>query len=255
VIIGSPEAAAGLETWRGMVESGAAPQAVLQYKEDESHASFLNGEAVFIRNWPYMYSLAGTTDFPKVKPEQVDIAPIPVDEPGNQSYSTLGGWNFLINATSDKQDQAWEFIKFMVAPEQLIFHAVEGSFLPTRENLYDEPKVLDKVPVARLGKEAIIQNSTARPVSPYYSDVSLELAAGFNSALEGDAPPRRRERPSRERSRASSSRASRPARRPTDTQPRADRAPVQGGPICSRTNPEKLPAKRRYSPASAFIGR
>jgi multiple sugar transport system substrate-binding protein len=45
------------------------------------------------------------------------------------------------------------------------------------------------VPVARLGKEAIIQNSTARPVTPFYSDISLELAAGFNSTLAGDTPP------------------------------------------------------------------
>jgi len=189
VIIDSPGSVAGLATWRGMVESGAAPQAVLQYKEDESHSSFLNGEAVFIRNWPYMYSLAGSEDYPDVKPEQVGIAPIPVAEEGGQSSSTLGGWNFLINAASDKQDQAWEFIQFMVAPEQLIFHAVEGSFLPTRKNLYNEPQVTDKVPVARLGKEAIIQNSTARPVSPVYSDVSLELAAQFNAALSGDVSP------------------------------------------------------------------
>ncbi|HZF58758.1 MAG TPA: extracellular solute-binding protein, partial [Rubrobacter sp.] len=41
VIIDSPEAAAGLATWRSMIESGASPQAVLQYKEDESHATFL----------------------------------------------------------------------------------------------------------------------------------------------------------------------------------------------------------------------
>jgi multiple sugar transport system substrate-binding protein len=189
VIIDSPGSVAGLATWRGMVESGAAPQAVLQYKEDESHSSFLNGEAVFIRNWPYMYSLAGSEDYPDVKQDQLGIAPIPVAEEGGQSSSTLGGWNFLINAASDKQDQAWEFIKFMVAPEQLIFHAVEGSFLPTRKSLYDDPQVTDKVPVARLGKEAIIQNSTARPVSPVYSDVSLELAAQFNAALSGDVSP------------------------------------------------------------------
>ncbi|MDP9486370.1 MAG: ABC transporter substrate-binding protein [Actinomycetota bacterium] len=188
VIIDSPESAAGLATYRSMVESGAAPQAVLQYKEDESHSSFLNGEAVFIRNWPYMYSLAGSTDYPDVKPEQLGVAPLPVD-PGNQSSSTLGGWNFLINATSDKQDQAWEFIRFMTSPEQQKFKAVEGSFLPTRQSLYNDPEVTDNVPVARLGKEAIIENSTARPVSPFYSDVSLELAAGFNSALAGDTSP------------------------------------------------------------------
>jgi multiple sugar transport system substrate-binding protein len=89
---------------------------VLQYLEDESAASFLSDEAVFIRNWPYMYALAGTSDYPKVKPDQLGIAPIPVDEPGNPSYSTLGGWTFLINATSERQDEAWEFIEWITAP-------------------------------------------------------------------------------------------------------------------------------------------
>jgi multiple sugar transport system substrate-binding protein len=77
----------------------------------------------------------------------------------------------------------------MTAPEQLIFNAKAGSKLPPREPLYEEPEVLDNVPVARLGKEAIIQNSEARPVTPYYSDISLELAAGFNATLAGDTPP------------------------------------------------------------------
>jgi multiple sugar transport system substrate-binding protein len=189
VIIDSPGSVAGLATWRSMVESGVAPQAVLQYKEDESMAPFLNDEAVFIRNWPFLYALFGTPDYPKVKPEQVGIAPIPVAERGGRSYSTLGGWNFLINAASDKQDQAWEVIRFMTAPEQLITNAKLGSKLPTRQSLYEEPEVTDNVPVARLGKEAIIQNSTPRPVSPFYSDISLELAAGFNATLSGDTSP------------------------------------------------------------------
>jgi multiple sugar transport system substrate-binding protein len=40
-----------------------------------------------------------------------------------------------------------------------------------------------------LGKEAIIENSTPRPVSPYYSDMSLKLAEQFNGALAGDVTP------------------------------------------------------------------
>ena len=111
VIIESSGSVNGLATWRETIESGVSPQAVLQYLEDESAASFLNGESVFIRNWPYMYSLPGTSGYPKLKQEQLGIAPIPVDKPGNQSYSTLGGWNFLINATSERQDEAWEFIR------------------------------------------------------------------------------------------------------------------------------------------------
>ncbi len=189
VVIDSPGSVAGITTWADTIKSGASPQAVLQYKEDESAASFLNDEAVFIRNWPYMYALAGTKAYPKVKPDQLGIAPIPVDEPGNPSYSTLGGWNFLINATSERQEEAWEFIEWITAPEQLVTNAKLGSKLPTRKPLYDEPEVLNNVPVAKLGKDAIIKNSTPRPVSPYYSDVSLELSSQFNSCLSGDISP------------------------------------------------------------------
>ncbi len=189
VVIDSPGSVAGMTTWADTIKSGVSPQAVLQYKEDESAATFLNDEAVFIRNWPYMYALAGTADYPKVKPDQLGIAPIPVDSPGNPSYSTLGGWNFLINASSDRQDEAWEFIEWITAPEQLVTNAKLGSKLPTRKALYDEPEVLNNVPVAKLGKDAIIKNSTPRPVSPYYSDVSLELSSQFNSCLSGNISP------------------------------------------------------------------
>ena len=189
VVIDSPEAAAGLATERSMVPTGTSPQAVLQYQESETEGAFLTGTAVFMRIWPSTYALAGTKDFPDVKKSQLGITQIPVDEPGDASYSTLGGWSFMINAQSDLQEEAWEFVKFMTAPEQLIANAKVGSKLPVRKSLYEDPEVLENVPVARLGKEAIIDNSRPRPVSPYYSDVSLELAEQLNASLSGDISP------------------------------------------------------------------
>ena len=189
VVIDSPEAAAGLATEHSMVATGTSPKAVLQYQESETEGAFLTGTAVFMRIWPSTYALAGTTDFPDVKKSQLGITEIPKDKPGDPSYSTLGGWTFMINAQSDMQDEAWEFTKWMTAPEQLITNAKVGSKLPVRKALYDDPEVLNNAPVARLGKEAIIGNSTPRPVSPYYSDVSLELAEWFNTSLSGDASP------------------------------------------------------------------
>ncbi len=77
----------------------------------------------------------------------------------------------------------------MTDPEQLNTNALEGSRLPVRKSLYEDQEILEKVPVARLGKEAIIENSTPRPVSPYYSDMSLKLADQFNAALKGEVTP------------------------------------------------------------------
>jgi multiple sugar transport system substrate-binding protein len=187
IVIDSPQAIAGLETERSMITSGVAPQAVSTYTETETDPAFMGGKAVFARNWPYMFSLAGTSDYPKVKPEQVGVAPIPVSD-GNQSYSCLGGWNMMMSALSDMQDQAWEFMKWMTAPEQMKYLALEATRLPARKSLYEDQEILSKVPTIRLAKD-IIPNTKPRPVSPYYSDMSLKMQEQFNSSLNGDVSP------------------------------------------------------------------
>ncbi len=189
IVIDSPESVQGLRTERAMIETGTAPEAVISYKEDESHAAFIRGDSVFLRNWPYVYSLLGSEGESNVEPEQVGVAPLPVEAEGNQSYSGLGGWNFFISALSEKQDQAWEFIQFITAPEQQKTNALDGSRLPTRTSLYEDQEILDSVPIARLGKETIIENTRPRPVSPYYSDMSLTMAEQFAASLRGSVSP------------------------------------------------------------------
>jgi multiple sugar transport system substrate-binding protein len=188
VVIDSPEAVAGLTTEQSMAQEGVAPQAVSTYTEEQTDPAFLNGDAVFARNWPYMYALAGTSDYPNVKPEQIAVAPLPVGEPDPTIASTLGGWNFLVNAASDMQEEAWEFIQFMTSEQNMKYRAVEATLLPTLKSLYDDPDVVEAIPVIELGKEAI-QHTVPRPVSPYYGDMSLEMAEQFAAVVKGDTSP------------------------------------------------------------------
>ena len=60
--------------------------------------------------------------------------------------------------------------------------------MPTRTALYDDPEIREKVPVVPLAKTAL-QHTRPRPVSPYYSDMSLEMAEQFNASLSGDILP------------------------------------------------------------------
>jgi multiple sugar transport system substrate-binding protein len=60
--------------------------------------------------------------------------------------------------------------------------------LPTISDLYDDPEIQDSVPVVALAKEAL-QHTLPRPVTPYYSDMSLEMAEQFNASLSGDVTP------------------------------------------------------------------
>jgi multiple sugar transport system substrate-binding protein len=187
VVIDSPEAVAGLETERSMISDGVASQAVSTYKEQETDPAFLGGRSIFARNWPYMYALSEDPEVSKIETAQIGIAPLPAGE-GGQSFAGLGGWNMMINANSQRQEEAWEFVKWMTSAQGQRQRALAATLLPTRKSLYEDQEILEKVPVIRLGKEAI-QSTKSRPVSPYYSDMSLAMAEQFNLSLKGETDP------------------------------------------------------------------
>jgi multiple sugar transport system substrate-binding protein len=187
VVIDSPEAAAGLETYNSMITDGVAPKAVANYDETTSEPVFGNGEAVFLRTWPGMYGDLGSGTY-KIKQEQVEVSPIPV-APGNQSSSTLGGWTFMINAQTDLPDEAWEFVKFMSSYESFKFRAINGGYISARKAILDDPEVQEAIPTVKLAKDVLLDYATSRPVTEFYGDMSLEMQSQFNDALTGDVSP------------------------------------------------------------------
>jgi multiple sugar transport system substrate-binding protein len=188
VIIDSPESVAGLTTEKSMISEGVAPQAVAIYTFSGSDAAFLNGDSVFCRNWPYMYGLAGNPDMSKIEPEQVGVSPLPVGEGQGQTASCLGGWNMLINASSEMQDEAWDFVQFMTSEENQKAYTLSASTLPTFNALYNDREILEEVPVVALSSKAL-QNARPRPISPYYSEMSRQMAEQFNNVLRGAISP------------------------------------------------------------------
>jgi multiple sugar transport system substrate-binding protein len=187
VIIDSPEAAAGLETYHSMIADGVAPKAVASYDETTSVPVFGNGEAVFLREWPGTYGdIAGGAY--KIKAKQVGVSPIPV-APGNESSSTLGGWTFMINAQTDMPDEAWEFVKFMSSYESFKFRAINGGYISARKAILDDPEVQKAIPTVKLAKDVLLDYATPRPVTQFYGDMSLEMQSQFNDALTGDVSP------------------------------------------------------------------
>jgi len=188
IVIDSPEAVAGLETYRSMIADGVAPQAVTTWTETESGQNFRNGDAVFLREWPGQLGLIADPEQSNIKPEQVGVAAIPT-APGEHSYSTLGGWQMLINAATDMQEEALKFAEFMTASEQEKELALSGARQPTIKSLYDDPELQEANPIIKLAKEVLIENAKSRPVTPYYGDMSLEMAEQFNNVLKGEASP------------------------------------------------------------------
>ena len=94
----------------------------------------------------------------------------------------------LIGASSQMQDEAWEFVRFITSEESQKINTLQSASLPTLNRLYDDRQISEEVPVVALCKEAL-QNARSRPVSPYYSQMSRTMAEQFNNVLTGATSP------------------------------------------------------------------
>ena len=78
-------------------QQGVVPQAVLTWHEEESRFAFQNGEAAFMRNWPYAYGLMQDSSASKVA-GRFSVAAMPA-APGGSPAAALGVSNWRSTAT------------------------------------------------------------------------------------------------------------------------------------------------------------
>jgi len=185
ITVDTNRAAAGLDTARGMIEEGITPSDVTTFREEGAWNAFLGGNAVFMRNWPYVYGLLDSKAS-QLTADQIGISTLP-SAPDHTGYSCLGGWNLMINnrSSDEKQDAAWRFIRYLSAPPQQKRRAIGGGFLPTRPSVYEDPEVKNQAPGISLSRSAV-HRARNRPVSPYYMDLSPRIARAYTRTLQGD---------------------------------------------------------------------
>ena len=90
----------------------------------------------------------------------------------------------MISGLSDHEEAAYTFASWLSAPAQQREWALGGGYLPTLEELYDDPELL-QAPAISAGREAV-GNARVRPISPAYSELSPRIARAFNRVLRGE---------------------------------------------------------------------
>lgn len=180
VTVNSPEANAALTkmvSWVG----GISPQAITTFKEEDARNAFQNGDSVYMRNWPYAYSLGNDATKSKVA-NKFDVSVLPYGGTNTTPHSCIGGWQLGINAFSKNIDAAWEFVKYMLSPDAQKTSASEASVFATLSSIYDDPSVLSAQPFFKNVKP-VFQTAVPRPVSPKYPDITTAIQTRIHAAL------------------------------------------------------------------------
>ncbi|HMA59495.1 MAG TPA: ABC transporter substrate-binding protein [Halanaerobiales bacterium] len=162
-----------------------SPPGVTGLVEESTRKMFEAGNAAFMRNWPYAYSLGNEPE--KVISGKFDVAPLPAGDSGNGA-ATLGGWNLAASKYSNHPEWAAKLALFMAGPEVQKLRATEGSFNPTIKSLYEDEDVLEANPF--FGKlYDVFVNAVARPstqTAPKYNQTSELFFQSVHSVLTGE---------------------------------------------------------------------
>jgi trehalose/maltose transport system substrate-binding protein len=170
-------------TWVGTI----APEGVLNYAEEEARGVFQSGNAVFMRNWPYAWALANAPD--SAVGDKVGITALPKGGADGRHTATLGGWQLAVSQYSQNAEIAVDLVRYLTSIEEQERRAIEGAYLPTIPELYQNEEVLAANPFfGQMG--VVLEGAVARPSSATgikYNQVSSEFFNAAHNVLSGKA--------------------------------------------------------------------
>lgn len=188
VRVDEPPAVRALRAMQGAIEEGLVPRAVLGWREEQTRFAFQNGEALFMRNWPYAYPLLDDPERSQVA-GRVGVAPMP-GAPGGAPTAALGGALLALNARSDVPRLALRLIEYLTAPERMLERARALGQYPARRSLYGRPELDAALPVSSEDALTVVERAVPRPVTPLYTELSEALQIRLHNALTGQESPR-----------------------------------------------------------------
>ena len=184
ITVNNPKAAKALNTaasWIGTI----APTGVLNYGEEDARGVFQSGNAVFMRNWPYAWSLGNGKDS-KIA-GKIGVSALPKGGADGKNAATLGGWQLAVSKYSKHPKEAADLVMYMTSKEIQKERAIKGSYNPTIPSLYQDQDVLAAAPffgdLYNVFTSAVPRPATATGLK--YNEVSAAFWNATHDVLSG----------------------------------------------------------------------
>ena len=171
--------------------------AALTWQEEQTRFAFQNGEAAFMRNWPYAWTLLQDESRSRVA-RRFAVAPFPAGDgrPARRGARRRRSWRSTPGATSPTL--AFELVAFLTAPEQMLERARLAGTAAAAPFAVRHARSSPRRCRFRSSRFAqVLEAAVPRPATPVYSELSEILQVRIHRALTRAAA--RRRRPSRRR--------------------------------------------------------
>jgi trehalose/maltose transport system substrate-binding protein len=188
VTINNENTIAALEMAKGWVGT-ISPDGVTGFQEEDARNTWQNGNAAFMRNWPYAYSLGNGAESAVAGKFGVAALPMGGGE-GARSAATLGGWQLAVSKYSANPAVAADIALFLSSEEKQLENAIGRSLLPTRPGVYENADLLASDSAFMAEFLPVFTAAVARPstvTAPNYAQASQYFFTAVHSVLTGEA--------------------------------------------------------------------
>lgn len=153
---------------------------------DKMSADLMNQDAAF-----FFQSTGGLSQMLAVADQlgfKLQTAFIPK---GTQYGVTTGGCNIamLSGLSKEKQDAAWEYMKFMTSLDETVEASIVTGYLATRKSAMDDAKMVawyEKYPQYKVALDQL-EVASGRPNNPGYVEFQVELTNAMAEMMVNDA--------------------------------------------------------------------
>jgi len=183
ISINNANAAAAFDRAAGWVDT-ISPPGVTTYQEEDARGVWQSGNAAFMRNWPYAFSLGNTDDSPIQGLFDATVLPTGA----TNHAATLGGWQLMVSKYSENVEEAVQLVAFLASQEGQKSRAITNSYLPTIGSLYKDPELLEAQPFMESLFD-VFDNAVARPstvTGELYNEASAAYFNAVHTILTGE---------------------------------------------------------------------
>ncbi|BEP29627.1 ABC transporter substrate-binding protein [Helicovermis profundi] len=164
-----------------------APPNVYDLKSGDLRKLFINGQLIFMRDWPTGWKYTNKDE--SLVKGKVKVSPLPYYDNYGKSHGTYGGWLYMISKYSTHKKESMEFIKFLTSYEQEKKNALLYNYLPSVKSLYEDEDILVKMPfINRMN--GYFNEAKPRPRVYNYDIISYIIQDEVSNALKGTKDPK-----------------------------------------------------------------
>jgi len=173
-VLNSPEAVEAMEFFQSLFEDGYAnPEPA---GDDDFHINKITALS-WVGHWMWTPHSENLGD---------DLVLIPMPKFGDKAATGMGSWNWGLTSSCENPQAAWEFLRFLISPAEIIHMTNANGAVPARKSaiaqstLYAEGGPLNLFVQQLQGGVAL-----ERPVTPAYPVITSAFAEAIQNIVTG----------------------------------------------------------------------